>query len=161
MKVIIRKAIKSDAAAIFSLIQELAVFEKEPGEVIISQAQIEKDGFGDLPLFECRVAEADKKVVGMALYYPRYSTWKGPTFQLEDLIVTKKMKGKGLGSQLYNAFLKHAYEVGVERVEWAVLDWNYAAIKFYKKSGAQVLNDWKTVQMDKKSIENYISKINT
>ena len=71
------------------------------------------------------------------------------------------MKGKGIGSQLYNAFLKHAYEVGVERVEWAVLDWNYPAITFYQKSGARVLDDWKTVQMDKKSIENYISKINT
>ena len=161
MKVIIRKAIKSDAAAVLSLIEELAVFEKEPEAVIVSQAQIEKDGFGDRPLFECMLAEVDDQVVGMAFYYPRYSTWKGTTFHLEDLIVTKKMKGKGIGTQLYYAFLKHAHEVGVERVDWAVLSWNYPAIEFYQKSGARVLDDWKTVQMDKKSIENYISKINT
>ena len=161
MKVIIRKAIKSDAAIVLSLIEELAVFEKEPEAVIVRQAQIEKDGFGDRPLFECRLAEVDDQVVGMALYYPCYSTWKGPTFHLEDLIVTKKMKGKGIGTQLYNAFLKNAYELGVERVEWTVLEWNYPAIAFYQKSGARVLADRKTLQMDKKSIENYISKINT
>jgi RimJ/RimL family protein N-acetyltransferase len=71
------------------------------------------------------------------------------------------MKGKGIGTQLYNAFLNHAQELGVERVEWAVLDWNLPAIKFYQKSGASVLDDWRTVQMDKQSIDNYISKINS
>jgi len=96
----------------------------------------------------------------MALFYPRYSTWKGPTFHLEDLIVTESMKGKGIGTQLYIAFLKYANKAGVERIEWAVLDWNLPAINFYQKSGADVLDYWKTVQMDKQSIENYISKIN-
>lgn len=160
MEASVRKAKKSDAAAILSLIRELAIFEKEPEAVIVSQDQIEEDGFGDRPLFECFVAEVSDQVVGMALFYPRYSTWKGPTFHLEDLIVTEPMKGKGIGTQLYNAFLKHAHQVGVERVEWAVLDWNLPAIKFYQKSGATVLEDWRTVQMDKKSISDYISKIN-
>ena len=157
----IRKAVKSDAASILFLIRELAIFEKESEAVIVNEDQIERDGFGDRPLFECFVAEVADQVVGMALYYPRYSTWKGPTFHLEDLIVTEPMKGKGTGTQLYNAFLEHAHKVEVERVEWAVLDWNLPAINFYQKSGATVLDDWKTVQMDKKSINNYISKINS
>lgn len=157
----IRKAVKSDAASILFLIRELAIFEKESEAVIVNEDQIERDGFGDRPLFECFVAGVADQVVGMALYYPRYSTWKGPTFHLEDLIVTEPMKGKGIGTQLYNAFLEHAHKVGVERVEWAVLDWNLPAINFYQKSGATVLDDWKTAQMDKKSINNYISKINS
>ena len=161
IKVHIRKAEKSDAASILFLIRELAIFEKEPQAVIVTQAQIERDGFGDRPLFECFVAEVADQVVGMALYYPRYSTWKGPTFHLEDLIVTEPMKGKGIGTQLFKAFIEYAHEVGVERVEWAVLDWNLPAIEFYQKSGATVLDDWRTVQMDKKSIEHYIAKINS
>ena len=161
IKAHIRKAQKSDAASILFLIQELAIFEKEPQAVIVNQAQIEKDGFGDHPLFECFIAEVTNQVVGMALYYPRYSTWKGPTFHLEDLIVTEPMKGKGIGTQLYNAFLEHAYNTGVKRVEWAVLDWNLPAIKFYQKSGATISDDWRSVQMDKKSIDRYILKINS
>jgi GNAT superfamily N-acetyltransferase len=141
------------------LIRELAIFEKEPESVILTEDQIERDGFGDRPLFECFVAEVAGQVVGMALFYPRYSTWKGPTFHLEDLIVTESMKSKGIGTQLYIAFLKYANEAGVERIEWAVLDWNLPAINFYQKSGADVLDYWRTVQMDKQSIENYISKI--
>ena len=161
IKAHIRKAQKSDAASILFLIRELAIFEKEPRAVIVTQAQIEKDGFGDRPLFECFVAEVANQVVGMALYYPRYSTWKGPTFHLEDLIVTEPMKGKGIGTQLYNAFLEHAYNKGVKRVEWAVLDWNLQAIKFYQKSGATILDDWRIVQMDQKSIDSYVLKINS
>jgi GNAT superfamily N-acetyltransferase len=159
IKVHIRKAIKSDARSILFLIRELAIFEKEPESVILTEDQIERDGFGDRPLFECFVAEVAGQVVGMALFYPRYSTWKGPTFHLEDLIVTESMKSKGIGTQLYIAFLKYANEAGVERIEWAVLDWNLPAINFYQKSGADVLDYWRTVQMDKQSIENYISKI--
>ena len=161
IKAHIRKAKKFDAASILFLIRELAIFEKEPQAVIVTQTQIEKDGFGARPLFECFVAEVADQVVGMALYYPRYSTWKGPTFHLEDLIVTEQMKGNGIGTQLYNAFLEHAYDTGVKRVEWAVLDWNFPAIKFYQNSGATISDDWRSVQMDKKSIDNYISKINS
>tara|TARA_B100001175_G_scaffold314846_1_gene325069 strand:- start:35 stop:523 length:489 start_codon:yes stop_codon:yes gene_type:complete len=157
----IRKAVKSDAASILFLIHELAIFEREPQAVIVTEAEIERDGFGDRPLFECFVAEVADKVVGIALFYPRYSTWKGPTFHLEDLIVTEPMKSNGIGTQLYNAFLEHAYDTGVNRVEWAVLNWNLPAIKFYQKSGASISEDWRSVQMDKKSIDNYISKINS
>ena len=89
MKAIIRKAKKVDSASIFKLIQELALYEKEPKSVILSLSDIERHGFGSQPLFQCIVAEFKNEVVGMALYYPRYSTWKGPTFHLEDLIVQK------------------------------------------------------------------------
>ena len=155
MKTIIRKGKKTDASEILSLIKELAVFERAPNAVIINRESIEKFGFGRNPLFKCFVAQQGEKIVGVALFYQRYSTWKGPTLHLEDLIVTEKMKGKGIGSKLYKAFLKYAHELGVERVEWTVLDWNLAAIDFYRKSGAKVLSDWRTVQMDKKTIQNY------
>ena len=155
MKTIIRKGKKTDASEILSLIKELAVFERAPNAVIINRESIEKFGFGRNPLFKCFVAQHGEKIVGVALFYQRYSTWKGPTLHLEDLIVTEKMKGKGIGSKLYKAFLKYAHELEVERVEWTVLDWNLAAIDFYRKSGAKVLSDWRTVQMDKKTIQNY------
>ena len=160
METIIRKAEKSDIEAIFSLIQELAVYEREPDAVIINESNLKEHGFGKKRLFECIVAELNEKVVGIALFYFRYSTWKGPTLHLEDLIVTEEMKGKGIGSMLYFAFLEYAYKARVERVEWAVLDWNLPAITLYKKSGAKVLSDWRTVQMDRKSIQNYVAKIN-
>ena len=137
------------------MIKELAVFERAPNAVIINRESIEKFGFGRDPLFKCFVAQQEKKSLELLFFYQRYSTWKGPTLHLEDLIVTEKMKGKGIGSKLYKAFLKYAHELGVERVEWTVLDWNLAAIDFYQKSGAKVLSDWRTVQMDKKTIQNY------
>ena len=160
METIIRKAEKSDTEAILSLVQELAVYEREPDAVIINKRTFKEHGFGKKPLFKCFVAELNEQVVGIALFYSRYSTWKGPTLHLEDLIVTKEMKGKGIGSMLYTAFLEYADKAGVERVEWSVLDWNLTAITFYQKSGAKVLSDWRIVQMDKKSIQNYVAKIN-
>ena len=160
METIIRKAEKSDTEAIFTLIQELAIYEREPDAVIINKRTFKEHGFGKKPLFKCFVAEINEKVVGIALFYSRYSTRKGPTLHLEDLIVTEEMKGKGIGSMLYTAFLEYADKTGVERVEWAVLDWNRTAITFYQQSGSKVLRDWRTVQMDKKSIQNYFQKIN-
>ena len=110
IKAHIRKAQKSDAASILFLIQELAIFEKEPRAVIVTQAQIEKDGFGPYPLFVCRISEVDWQVLGIAPYYPRYPNWKGPTFHLEDFVKVK-IKGKGIVNQLYNSFWKHAHEL--------------------------------------------------
>ncbi len=147
MKIKIRKAEKKDANSILDLIKELAEFEREANEVILTKEIIERDGFGENSLFKCFVAEHNYKVVGMALFYSRYSTWKGPTLHLEDLIVTESMKGKGIGTKLYNYFIDYATLEGVKRVEWVVLDWNKSAIKFYKKSGAKVLKDWRTVQL--------------
>ncbi len=156
MKATIRQAKVEDSAAILSLINELAVFEKEPESVNLNVSDIEQFGFGENPLFQCLVAEVENKVIGMALYYQRFSTWKGPTYHLEDLIVTEASKGKGFGTQLYVAFIEKAYESGVERIEWNVLDWNTPAIGFYEKSGATVLHDWSTVQMHKAEMEAFL-----
>jgi len=160
MGAFIRKAEKKDSSAILALIQELALFEKEPESVLLQVTDIEKHGFGSMPLFQCLVAEVQEAIVGMALYYPRYSTWKGPTFHLEDLIVSEQFKGKGYGNQLYTAFIHQAYEAGVERIEWNVLDWNTPAVRFYEKSGATVLSDWRTVQMHRPAMKNFLYPTN-
>ena len=156
MNALIRKAEKKDSLAILNLIKELALFEKEPESVKLKLSDIENDGFGTKPLFECIVAEINKRIIGMAIYYPRYSTWNGPTIHLEDLIVSEQHKGKGIGTQLYSNFIKMAFNSGVKRVEWNVLDWNSPAINFYKKSGAKVLDDWRSVQMHRSEMKKYL-----
>ena len=156
MNALIRKAEKKDSLAILNLIKELALFEKEPESVKLKLSDIENDGFGTKPLFECIVAEINKRIIGMAIYYPRYSTWNGPTIHLEDLIVSEQDKGKGIGTQLYSNFIKMAFNSGVKRVEWNVLDWNSPAINFYKKSGAKVLDDWRSVQMHRSEMKKYL-----
>ena len=158
MKVILRKAIASDSKDILALIKELAVFEKEPESVHITEEDILVHGFNDPSKFDCFVAEVNGGVVGMALYYPRFSTWKGPTLHLEDLIVSDAFKGQGIGTQLYSAFIQEAYSLGVGRIEWNVLDWNAPAISFYEKSGANVLHDWSTVQMHRNEMKAYLDK---
>ena len=156
MNALIRKAEKKDSLAILNLIKELALFEKEPESVKLKLSDIENDGFGTKPLFECIVAEINNRIIGMAIYYPRYSTWNGPTIHLEDLIVSEQYKGKGIGTQLYSNFIKMAFNSGVKRVEWNVLDWNSPAINFYKKSGAKVLDDWRSVQMHRSEMKKYL-----
>ena len=159
MNVTLRPAEKQDSEAILRLIQELAVFEKEPESVLLTVSDIERYGFGSSPLFQCLVAQVEQQVIGMALYYQRFSTWKGPTYHLEDLIVTEAYKGKGIGTQLYTAFIQKAYESGVERIEWNVLDWNTPAVGFYEKSGATVLHDWSSVQMHKAEMEAFLKNV--
>ena len=159
MKALIRHAEISDSRAILDLIQELDVYEKEPESVMLNVSDIELYGFGQKPLFQCLVAELEEKVIGMALYYQRFSTWKGPTVHLEDLIVTESSKGQGIGSQLYSEFIKNAYESGVKRIEWNVLDWNTPAIGFYEKSGATVLHDWSSVQMHRTEMKAYLNTL--
>ena len=156
MKINIRSAEKEEMAEVLNLIQELAVFEKEPEAVIIDENDLIKDGFGENPAFHCFVAEGDGKIEGMALIYFRYSTWKGKTVHLEDLIVREKFRGKGLGSALYTRVIKFAADEKVKRTEWVVLNWNKDAADFYRRSGAKVLEDWDTVQMDEKSMQRYL-----
>jgi GNAT superfamily N-acetyltransferase len=102
----------------------------------------------------CRIY--DGNIEGISLCYPRFSTWKGRTIHLEDLIVTEKMRGKGLGKALYDKVLQYAYDQGVKRVEWVVLDWNTNAVAFYERTGATMIKDWYLAQMDEQSLENYI-----
>lgn len=158
MNINIRKSTKQDMPAVLELIQELAEFEKEPEAVIISAEDLIRDGFGENPAFTCFVAEVDNNIEGMALCYFRYSTWKGKTVHLEDLVVREKMRGKGLGNALYTQVIEFAKDQGVERAEWVVLDWNTHARDFYERSGAKVFTNWCTVQMDGQAIEGFLKK---
>jgi GNAT superfamily N-acetyltransferase len=160
MEYIIRNAEKEDMAQVLALVQELADFEKESDAVIISKEDLENDGFGERKLFHCFVAEVEKEIVGIALVYPRYSTWKGPAIHLEDLIVSERMRGSGLGTALLDEVVKYGHDLGVRRIQWEVLDWNEPAIEFYEKKGAKVLRDWDVVQMDELGIKNYINSLN-
>ena len=154
----IRKGEKKDMKAVLDLIQELATFEKEPNAVVVTVADLERDGFGDYPLFHTFVAEVNQGIVGIALYYYRYSTWKGKTIHLEDLIVKEKMRGSGLGFALYSKIIEQGKIDKVRRIEWAVLDWNTPAIDFYIKSGAKVLDDWRVAQMDENGINKFLNQ---
>lgn len=155
----IRKAEKGDIPEILELIKELAVFEKEPEAVEVDAQQLEKEGFGENPLFTCFVAEVAGHIQGMALVYFRFSTWKGRTVHLEDLIVREKMRGTGLGSALYKKVIQYSLDQGVKRTEWVVLDWNTPAVKFYERSGAKILRDWNTVQMDETAMRNFLAEV--
>ena len=143
--------------AVLGLIKELAIFEKEPDAVVVTVADLERDGFSESPLFHTFVAEIEDEIVGMALYYHRYSTWKGRTIHLEDLIVKEKMRGSGCGFALYSEIMAQGKRDNVRRIEWNVLDWNTPAINFYEKSGAKVLKDWLVAQMDENGIELFLN----
>lgn len=152
----IRRGKAEDMVGVLDLIQELAIFENEPDAVLISADDLVRDGFGENPLFNVFVAEVDSEIVGIALYYYRYSTWKGKTIHLEDLVVKDKMRGTGLGYALYSEIIKQGKKDQVRRIEWNVLDWNTPAIDFYEKSGAKVLRDWDVVQMDEAGINDFL-----
>jgi len=153
MEFIIREALQSDMQAVFQLIEELALFEKEADQVAISVSDLERHGYGDAPAFHCFVAEADGEIQGIALTYMRFSTWKGPTLHLEDLIVTAKARGHGLGNALLNQIVKRGHDLGVKRIQWEVLDWNEPAIKFYEQKGAHILRDWNVVHLREPAIQ--------
>ena len=157
MSFIIRQGEKKDAQAILNLIKELAVFEKLPNEVEITTNDLIKDGFSSQPKFKTFVAqETDGTVIGMALFYERYSTWKGTVIHLEDLVVTETKRNIGAGKALYSEVLKYASEQQCKRVVWDVLDWNTNAINFYESTGAKVLEDWRVVHMNEQGLKNFI-----
>jgi|TARA_B110001452_G_scaffold248818_1_gene235860 ribosomal protein S18 acetylase RimI-like enzyme len=156
----VRVATTEDMDQVLNLINELAVFEKEPNAVEVTEVDLKKKGFGDSKEFDCFVAEVDQKVIGIALVYTRFSTWKGTVLHLEDLIVSEKMRGYGVGSSLLDQVILYGAELGVKRICWEVIDWNTTAIEFYELKGALVMRDWHVVQLDAQGIKNYISKIN-
>jgi len=156
----IRPAEKRDMQSVLDLIVELAVFEEEPDAVEISVEDLLKDGFSDHPKFNVFVAEQEQRIIGIALFYERYSTWKGRTIHLEDLMVTKRKQKKGVGKALYTAVLKYAYDNNFNRVAWEVIDWNTNAIEFYKSTGARYLNNWSIVQMNKENLRKFLQETN-
>lgn len=158
MSFVVRRGEEKDAQAVLDLIVELAVFENEPHAVEITVEDLLRDGFSDKPRFKLFVAEENSIIIGIALFYERYSTWKGRTIHLEDLMVTESKQKIGAGKALYTAVLKYAHDNNYNRVAWEVIDWNTNAINFYKNTGATYLNDWSVVQMDKKNLEIFINK---
>ncbi|MDB4559937.1 GNAT family N-acetyltransferase [Flavobacteriaceae bacterium] len=156
MNFTLRLAKKKDMKSVLNLITELAVFEKEPDAVDITVDDLIRDGFSNPPKFRVYVAEQENIIIGIALFYERFSTWKGRTLHLEDLIVTKNKQKIGAGKALYTAVLKYAYDHNFNRVAWEVIDWNSNAIDFYKSTGATYLNNWSVVQMNKENLEKFI-----
>lgn len=156
---IIRKGTSVDMPSVLELIKELAVFEKEPEAVVVTVNDLICDGFAENPLFHTFVAEVDEQIIGIALYYYRYSTWKGKTIHLEDLIVKENKRGIGAGFALYSEIIAQGKRDNVRRIEWNVLNWNTPAIDFYKKSGAKILEDWNVVQMDENGISSFLMNL--
>ncbi len=143
--VVIRAATKEDCTAMLQLVHELAVYERAPDEVTVSMEHFIESGFGANPVLWALVAEADGKVVGFALYYIRYSTWKGQRMYLEDILVTEAWRGKGIGSLLMNELVVIAKAKGFHGINWQVLDWNEPAINFYKKYNTNFDPEWVNV----------------
>lgn len=133
MNISIRKAKKEDCNRMMELITELAIYEKAPNEVTVTFDHFVESGFGENPVWWAFVAEAEGKVEGFALYYIRYSTWKGQRLYLEDILVTEKMRGKGIGKLLFDKLIEVCKEQKYNGMAWQVLDWNEPAINFYKK----------------------------
>ena len=145
----IRRAKKEDCPAMLVLIRELALYEKAPDEVTVNPIHFEESGFGDNPVWWAFVVEnAEKKVIAFALYYIRYSTWKGQVMYLEDILVTEALRGKGIGKMLIERLKEEAREKGFKRMTWQVLDWNEPAINFYKKFGAKFDPEWVNVTIE-------------
>ena len=156
----IREANKNDMSRVLELINELAVFEKEPDAVEVTVEDLKKGAFENPKQFICFVAECEGAVEGIALVYYRFSTWKGTILHLEDLIVSQNKRGTGLGTALLDEVVKYGHRLGVKRISWEVIDWNEPAIVFYEKKGANVKRDWDVVHLNEDAIKNYIDNIN-
>lgn len=148
MSMNIRRAVKEDCPRLLELIQELAVYEKAPDEVSVTLEHFEASGFGENPVWWAFVAEENGIVNGFALYYIRYSTWKGQRMYLEDILVTEKSRGKGLGKLLMDRLIEEAKEKRFNAIVWQVLEWNEPAINFYKKYKADFDPEWINCSID-------------
>lgn len=155
MEVIIREGLKTDLPAVLRLVNELAVFEKAPDAVTNTLAEMEEDGFGGNPIFGLFVAEENGAILGMALYFTKYSTWKGKGIYLDDLIVTESQRGKGIGKKLLDKVIEVAKQTGAKQLHWQVLDWNTPAIEFYKKLKVSIEAEWLDCKMTEEQVNNY------
>jgi GNAT superfamily N-acetyltransferase len=157
MNIEIRKGRKEDLPHVLNLIHELAEFEKAPDAVTNTVKDMEQDGFSGQPVFNFHVAIVDGKIAGIAIYFIKYSTWVGKGLYLDDLLVTEKLRGNGIGQKLFNAFMEEAKRMNAKQVHWQVLDWNTPAIDFYKKMNASIEEQWWDCKMTEGQIRNYQS----
>jgi len=154
----IRRGQQKDLPQVLSLIQELALYEKAPHEVTNTVEAMERDGFGLNPKYFLWVAEIDEKIIGIAICYIRYSTWKGPMLYLEDIVVTEKERGKKVGHLLMSTVIQFAKEEEFNGLIWQVLDWNEPAIRFYKKYDALFDGEWFNVKLSKEQLQQFQSQ---
>ncbi len=155
MNITIRKGIKTDLQQALNLVKELAAYEKAPNEVAVTIEEMELDGFGMNPIFHFYVAEADGIIVGISLYYIKYSTWKGKCVFLEDIIVSEPFRNFGIGKKLFDEVVNVAKQMNAPRMEWQVLEWNEPAIKFYEKVNSQFDSEWLNCKLSEEQIQEY------
>jgi len=155
MNISLRVAQKEDCPRLMELVKELAIFEKLPEEVTVSLQEFEDSGFGIKPVWKAFVAEDNGAIIGFALYYVRFSTWKGRRVYLEDFIVTEEYRGKGIGKLLFQQIIKETKELGYSGMVWQVLDWNEPAIGFYKKYEANIEEGWLNASLSAEQAEKY------
>ena len=148
MKVTIRKAEARDVPQMLGLVKELAVFEKEPDAVTVTEAAMVDAGFGNKAVWWGWVAELEGSIVGIAMCYERYSTWRGRVAYLEDIVVTEKYRSARIGEQLFKACAAHAVEKNYHHMTWQVLDWNEGALRFYERLGADLDGEWVNGRME-------------
>jgi len=153
MNIEIRKGTKADIPFALNLVKELAAYEKAPNEVEVTIEEMTAWGFGEDKQFDFFVATENNVIVGLALYYYKYSTWKGKCLFLEDIIVTESQRGKGLGKLLFDKVVQVSKEQKVRRMEWQVLDWNTPAIEFYKKYDATLDGEWVNCKLTNHHLE--------
>lgn len=153
MRINIRKALKGDCNRLLELINELAVYEKAPEEVTVTLQEFEDAGFGSNPVWEAIVAIEDNLIIGFALYYTRYSTWKGRRLYLEDFIVTESKRGLGIGKILFESVIQESKNGKYNGMTWQVLDWNEPALNFYQKYNAQIDKGWLNGSFSKQQTE--------
>jgi GNAT superfamily N-acetyltransferase len=151
----LRRGQESDLPRVLALIQELAVYEREPDAVTNTLEMMQRDGFGPTPIFGFFVLESGADLIGLALFYTAYSTWKGRMLYLEDLVVTEAARRGGYGRRLFDAVVAEARRTGAQRMKWQVLDWNEPAIAFYKKLGATIESEWLNGNLSAEELRDY------
>jgi GNAT superfamily N-acetyltransferase len=152
----LRRGRESDLPRVLALIQELAAYERAPEAVTNTLAMMRRDGFGPAPIFGFFVLESGSDLLGLALYYTAYSTWKGRMLYLEDLVITEPARRGGYGRLLFDAVVAEARRIGAQRLKWQVLDWNEPAISFYKKLGAELDGEWLNGNLSAEQLETYL-----
>ena len=153
----IRIGKKEDLPHVLELVKELAAYERSSPEVVNTVALMEDDGFGKDPIFGFFVAESNSTIVGISLYYWRYSTWKGKRLYLEDIVVTENHRGSGIGKLLFDRTLQHSLDQNCSGMMWQVLDWNEPAINFYKKYESKLDGEWLNCTLERDQIEKILN----